>query len=194
MNPLFRKLNLSYIRSSFGVSSFHRTHPQLENLAFAFAWFSDKGFSNKEIVCGLDGYQPEPYRLQKIDVINEVSFWNDSKSTNLLLLSLLASLLPKSDLDWWRKNKGQEVGQFTSTLFPYLEKAYLIGQTAGEILNHLVGKGVEAEICSSLKEAVFRAFENAQIISYSFSPGFASFDMFKIILSEGIRLIRLFSI
>ena len=45
MNPLFRKIEpvvLSEVPSE--VSSFHRTHPQLENLAFAFAWFSDKGF------------------------------------------------------------------------------------------------------------------------------------------------------
>ena len=66
MNPLFRKIE-SIVPSEVpsGVSFFTELTPQLENLAFAFAWFSDKGFSKKEIVAGLDGYQPEPYRLQK---------------------------------------------------------------------------------------------------------------------------------
>ena len=182
MNPLFRKI-VPIVPSEVPseVSSFHRTHPQLENLAFAFAWFSDRGFSKKEIVSGLDGYQPEPYRLQKVAMINEVSFWNDSKSTNLAsVVSACESFTQKVIWIGGGKNKGQEVGEFTSTLFPYLEKAYLIGQTAGEIFQHLVRKGVEAEICSSLKEAVFRAFENAQKLSHIlFSPGFASFDMFK---------------
>ena len=182
MNPYFRKIEpLAPSEIPSEVSAFHRTHPQLENLGFAFAWFLDRGFSKKEIVAGLDGYQPEPHRLQKVDVINQVSFWNDSKSTNLAsVVSACESFTEKVIWIGGGKNKAQEVGEFSSTIFPYLEKAYLIGQTAGEIFHHLVRKGVQAEICHSLKEAVFRAFHNAQKLSHVlFSPGFASFDMFK---------------
>ena len=182
MNPYFRKIEpLAPSEIPSEVSAFHRTHPQLENLGFAFAWFLDRGFSKKEIVAGLDGYQPEPHRLQKVDVINQVSFWNDSKSTNLAsVVSACESFTEKVIWIGGGKNKAQEVGEFSSTIFPYLEKAYLIGQTAGEIFHHLVRKGVQAEICHSLKEAVFLAFHNAQKLSHVlFSPGFASFDMFK---------------
>jgi UDP-N-acetylmuramoylalanine--D-glutamate ligase len=182
LNPLFRKIEpLVPAEVPSEVHSFHRTYPQLENLGFAYAWFLDRGFTKEEIVFGLGGYQPEPHRLQKVGVINDVSFWNDSKSTNLASVVSACESFPKKVI--WiggGKNKGQEVGEFSSIIFPYLDRAYLIGQTAREIFHHLVCKGVQAEICQSLKEAVFRAFQNSQKLSHIlFSPGFASFDMFK---------------
>jgi UDP-N-acetylmuramoylalanine--D-glutamate ligase len=73
----------------------------------------------------LDGYQPEPHRLQKVDVINQVSFWNDSKSTNLAsVVSACESFTEKVIWIGGGKNKAQEVGEFSSARFFHIWKRH----------------------------------------------------------------------
>jgi len=182
INPFFHEVQLlGKAEIPPQINAFHLSHPQVENLGFALAWFLQRGISRSEFFAALEGYQPEPYRLQKVSDINGVKFWNDAKSTNLgSVLSACKSFAKKIIWIGGGKNKGQGLDDFSTAIFPYLEKAFVIGQTGGELCKHLVSKGVQTEICLTLRDAVCRAYQSAQGVSHIlFSPGFASFDMFK---------------
>jgi len=182
INPSFHEVqSLSKSEIPTHINAFHLSRPQIENLGFALAWFLERGISRSEIFTALEGYQPEPYRLQKVSDINGVKFWNDAKSTNLgSVLSACKSFTKKIIWIGGGKNKGQVLDDFSTAIFPHLEKAFVIGQTAGELCKNLVSKGIKTEICLTLRDAVYRAYQSAQGVSnVLFSPGFASFDMFK---------------
>jgi len=163
------------------ISSFHKSVPQRENLAFALRWFKRKEFCEAQFFDALGDYRPYPHRLFKVNEINDISFWNDSKSTNLG--STLAACESFSKKVIWiggGKNKGQEIKKFATALFPYLQGAFLIGETADELSKHLTERNIKTTICRNLKSAVAVAFEFAKKhTDILFSPGFASFDMFS---------------
>jgi len=158
----------------------HTSVPQLENLAFVIAWLRHKGISREQIFESLEGYKLPPHRLEHITQIQNIRFWNDSKSTNLA--STLAACKSFAEKVIWiggGKNKGQELDTFSSSLHPYLQGAFLIGETARELACCLKKRGIKSFVCESLKSAVCQAFSFAkQSTNILFSPGFASFDMF----------------
>jgi UDP-N-acetylmuramoylalanine--D-glutamate ligase len=154
--------------------------PQLENLAFAISWLQCKGVSREQFFDSLKGYKMPSHRLEQIAQIQNIKFWNDSKSTNLA--STIAACKSFAQKVIWiggGKSKGQEIDAFSSNLHPYLQGAFLIGETAGELASNLQQRGIQSVVCESLKSAVCQAFtfakESANIL---FSPGFSSFDMF----------------
>ena len=163
------------------VDPFFKSIPQCENLAFALQWSADFGISHKQFFKALEGYQAEPHRLQKVDDVNQVSFWNDSKSTNLG--SVVAACRSFSEKIIWiggGKNKGQQASDFAKFLKPYLAGAYLIGEMSLPLNQCFVESGIKSTICKSLKDALHLAFESAaRQQKILFSPGFSSFDMFS---------------
>jgi UDP-N-acetylmuramoylalanine--D-glutamate ligase len=162
------------------LNSCLKSIPQLENLAFALNWFENLGVSRSHFFEALDGYQLEPHRLQKVDCVNQVSFWNDSKSTNLA--SVLAACRSFSEKIIWiggGKNKGQEANNFANFLAPFLDRAFLIGEMSFSLNECLARSGIPSISCKSLKDALIQAFQSAtQKQNILFSPGFSSFDMF----------------
>ena len=169
------------------VGTFHQTVPQLENLSFAMSWFEQKGIAKDQFWQALQGYRPHSHRLTKVTEINDISFWNDSKSTNLD--SALAACKSFPNKIVWiggGKNKGQDLKKFCQILGPYLKHAVLIGESADELMKNFSQLGVNAEICESLKMAIFQSYEAArQLNPVLFSPGFASFDMFFSYIERG---------
>ncbi|MEL0099512.1 MAG: UDP-N-acetylmuramoyl-L-alanine--D-glutamate ligase, partial [Opitutae bacterium] len=163
------------------IALFHKSIPQLENLAFAMCWAEKRGITKAEFFQALEGYQPHPHRLQKVTEINGVCFWNDSKSTNLASALAACKTFPTKVI--WiggGKSKGQEIGEFCSSLDPYLHSAFLVGETAEEVAGMLTQRGIRAENCENLKSAIDQAYESAKgCTDILFSPGFASFDMYS---------------
>ena len=85
LNGRFREIKpLTTEELPSNIASFHRSKPQLENLAFAKSWFEQKGVVKGRFFEALDGYIPHPHRLKKVKSVSGVNFWNDSKSTNEL--------------------------------------------------------------------------------------------------------------
>ena len=163
------------------IPSFLRSKPQLENLALALSWFDQKGVGQEQFFKALDGYNPHPHRLKKIKSLNGVNFWNDSKSTNEL--STLAACDSFDDKVIWiggGKSKGHNIDQFVRNIYPRIKGAFLFGETAGELSKKLRKFGIKPKVCENLKDAVIRAYQSAcKFDNVLFSPGFASFDMFK---------------
>ena len=181
LNPDFKVVrSLTKQEIPRNLNSCFKSIPQLENLAFAIQWFDYLGISRNHFFEALDGYQLEPHRLQKIDCVNQVSFWNDSKSTNLA--SVLAACRSFSEKIIWiggGKNKGQDANDFAKFLAPFLYRAYLIGEMSSAVNECLARRGIQSVSCKSLKDALHQAFQSAtHKQNILFSPGFSSFDMF----------------
>jgi len=181
LNPNFKVVrSLTEQEVPHNLNSCLKSIPQLENLAFALQWFEHCGISRYQFFEALDGYQLEPHRLQKVECFDQVSFWNDSKSTNLA--SVLAACRSFSEKIIWiggGKNKGQQANDFAKFLAPYVERAFLIGEMSLTLKECLGKRGIKSTACKSLKDALLQAFQSAtQKQNILFSPGFSSFDMF----------------
>ena len=188
LNPKFTILD-KICRSDLpeNIGFFHQSIPQLENLAFAIKWLASKGVSKTMFFEALQSYEPYPYRLQKVCEINDVSFWNDSKSTNLASTKAACKSFEKKVI--WiggGKEKGEELTNFSDHLSPYLHKAILIGDSARELFKLFNQIGIKVEICETLRTAIQKAYDSAKRYSdILFSPGFASFDMFSNYMERG---------
>jgi UDP-N-acetylmuramoylalanine--D-glutamate ligase len=78
------------------------------------------------------------------------------------------------------RSKGGDLRAFASRIAPHLRQAYLIGETAAEMAEHLRAQAVPVSVCPSLRDAVARAHAAAAAgDAVLLSPGFASFDMFQ---------------
>ena len=163
------------------------TFPQQENIALAFA-FAQKSGINREVFSSIiQTYKAEPSRFSFVDKVNEVSFWNDSKATNLAA-SLAACRNFKKKIIWigGGREKGECLKEFSRELRKYVSHAFLIGESAGKLSCVLESRSISYTFCKSLPEAVNNAFQFAKRGSHIvFSPGFASFDMFKDYLERG---------
>ena len=176
VDPLI-KGQVPYEKDHFLVS-----YPQLENLALSKYWFQQRGMKVDTFFQLAFNYIPERHRLQCIGKDPEgPNFWNDSKSTNLA--SALAACKNFAHSLFWiggGGNKGESVKDFALRLKPYITRAFLYGETGGQLHKELRASGCWSMLCESLKDAVHQSFcfadQNTDIL---FSPGFCSFDQFK---------------
>ncbi len=163
------------------------TFPQQENIALAFAFAQISGINRNDFTSIIQTYEAEPSRFSWVDTVNEVSFWNDSKATNLAA-TLAACRNFKEKIIWigGGREKGECLKEFSRQLRKYVSHAFLIGEGAGKLSCVLEGRSISYTLCKSLPEAVNHAFQFAKRGSHIvFSPGFASFDMFKDYLERG---------
>lgn len=172
---------------------FLQTYPQKQNLSLACAWLKNQGITENLIGDALLDYKPEPHRLSKVCSIDEVDFWNDSKSTNLgSVISACKSFREKIIWIGGGQSKGEDLGQYARCLKPYVSHAFLFGESSISLKNWMSEAGIVSTICKSLSEAISWAFETAQkAVDILFSPGFASFDHFKNYLDRGNSFIQL---
>ena len=137
-------------------------------------------------------YQPEPHRLQKLETIGKATFWNDSKSTNLS--STLSACKNFSGNLFWiggGRKKGGLIEEFAQKIKPFVNRAFLIGET-GETLTRIFKKDqLPATFCESLELAIKKAFSKVtKKTNILFSPGFASFDSFSDYADRGNSFIN----
>ena len=161
--------------------------PQRENYAFVRAFWLSMGLSEEVLRKAAHDYKLSSHRFGHQIKVKGVTFWNDSKATNLG--ATLAALRSFSEPVIWLgggRSKGQSLAPFVEALFPYVRRAYFIGESATALtaLFH-EKKGVAFEK-KTLEEAVYAAFEESggrgNIV---FSPGFASFDLYKNYVDRG---------
>jgi len=171
---------------------FLNTYPQKQNLSLACAWLKNQGIAEDIIVDALLDYKPEPHRLSKVCSIDEVKFWNDSKSTNLgSVISACKSFPAKIIWIGGGQSKGEDLGEYARSLKPYVSHAFLFGESSTSLHQCMTDAGILSTISRSLGEAVSQAYDAAQkAVDILFSPGFASFDHFKNYLERGNSFIQ----
>ncbi len=156
--------------------------PQLENYLLALAYWNTQEYDSKILQKTALNFKPLRHRLAITDEIEGKIFWNDSKGTNFL--ATIEALKRFDHKVLWiggGKFKGGNLEVFVQRIAPYIEEAFLIGQTAESLAKAFEVNCVKALVYPSLNEAVEKAFEKG--LSYKFqnivfSPGFASYGMF----------------
>ena len=157
-------------------------HPQQENYLIARAFWKHMELPEQTLRKAASQFCLPRHRLQRVAEWDGISFWNDSKATNFS--ATLAALKRFGRKVHWIGggcSKGGNLQQFADELSPYLEGAYLIGETADPLFEHLSVRGstfvqTYAGLQNALLAAYMRASKPAVVL---FSPGFASFGQFR---------------
>ena len=130
---------------------------------------------------GLRTFRGLPHRLERVAVRRGVTWYDDSKGTNVgATIAALAGLDRKAVLIAGGEGKGQDFGPLAPAVRARASRVLLIGRDAPLIERVLAATGVPLEHCVSMEAAVRRASECAAPgEAVLLSPACASFDMFR---------------
>ncbi len=137
------------------------------------------GFSRSEIDRGLRSFQPLNHRMQFVQSINGISFYNDSKATNTdSVRYALFTFDQPIRIIMGGSDKGEDFSILTPLLKEKAEKVYITGATSAKMQQAWSGE-VELSAVEDFSECVRLAFRESQpgdIIVLS--PACASYDRF----------------
>ena len=133
------------------------------------------------LAAGLRSFRGLPHRLERVAVRRGVTWYDDSKGTNVgATLAALRGLAQKAVLIAGGDSKGQDFSPLAPAVAEHAARVLLIGRDAARIERALQSAGVPLERCASLGQAVARAAECARAgEAVLLSPACASFDMFR---------------
>lgn len=122
-----------------------------------------------------------PHRVEKVAEVNGVTFYDDSKGTNVgATEAALNGMREKVILIAGGDGKGQDFGPLKSAVAAHARAVVLIGRDGGKIGAAIEGSGVPMLRADSMEGAVSTAFEQAKPgDAVLLSPACASFDMFR---------------
>ena len=161
-------------------------HNALNALA-ALALCRATGLSLAPLLHGLREYHGEPHRVELVTTLAGVTYFDDSKGTNVgatvaALVGLGLQQQGKLVLIAGGEGKGQDFSPLAAPVAQHVRAVLLIGKDAEAIRAALAGhvELVALIDCSSLDDAVERAAVLAQSgDAVLLSPACASFDMFR---------------
>lgn len=146
-----------------------------QNACCAYAACRSLGLAPKLIETGLRSFAGLPHRSQLIGEKDGVRFVNDSKATNVDAAAKALSAF--ANIRWICGGLEKEGGlanlEHASTS---VRKAYVIGREAAAFAMQL---SVDAEVCTTMQEAIARAVKDAQPGDVVLlAPAAASFDQY----------------
>ncbi|WP_201327105.1 UDP-N-acetylmuramoyl-L-alanine--D-glutamate ligase [Thermotomaculum hydrothermale] len=150
----------------------------LYNAAFAISMAHEAGIGLRHCVEKIRSFNPIEHRLEFVDIIRGVYFYNDSKATNFD--SVKKALSSFKNIRWIAGGiyKGGDFEDF----YIYREnikKGYFIGDSAPIFMGKMKGI-IDCEISINIENAIKHAFNEANpgdVILLS--PACSSFDQFK---------------
>lgn len=155
--------------------------PQADNYHLVAAVWRKWHLPEDILVAAAETFRIAPHRLVRVGEVREVSFWNDSKATNFHAAEAAVAGFAQPVI--WiggGRSKGGDLDAFVRRLSPRIDRALVIGEIADSLADQFMAQNASAQVCGSLREATVQALHAArpgqQVV---FSPGFASFDMFK---------------
>ncbi|MEJ8846776.1 UDP-N-acetylmuramoyl-L-alanine--D-glutamate ligase [Variovorax rhizosphaerae] len=157
-------------------------HNALNALA-ALALASAAGCPLGPMLYGLREYRGEPHRVEPVNIVHDVEYFDDSKGTNVG--ATVAALIGlgvdrRIVLILGGEGKGQDFSPLAAPVRQYARAVVLIGRDAPIIEEALAGTGVAVAHAASMEEAVHAAAKRAHPgDAVLLSPACASFDMFK---------------
>ncbi len=125
--------------------------------------------------CGL------PHRMEKVAAINGVTFYDDSKGTNVgATVAALSSMTQNIVLIAGGDGKQQNFSPLKEAIAKHARAVVLIGRDAGRIAAAVDGCGVSLHSAATMEEAVQKSFSLAKAgDAVLMSPACASTDMFR---------------
>jgi|CXWL01.1.fsa_nt_gi UDP-N-acetylmuramoylalanine--D-glutamate ligase len=153
----------------------------LENAMAAALLARALGASPAAIQSGLRSFQPLPHRLTAVGTHDGVTWYDDSKGTNVAAVAASLEGFPDASvhLILGGRNKGADFRYLRDSVSRKAARLYLIGESAADLADAL-GDLVPAEAVGTLDAAVDRAAELALPEQFVLlSPACASFDQFR---------------
>ena len=151
----------------------------VENMMAAAAVGFVCGLSLQSMQQALVRFSGLKHRMELVDEISGITFYNDSKATNVgAVVKSLESLPAPLVLIAGGKDKGGSYAPLQSLLRQKVKLLVLLGE-ARERMRAELGGEVETVMTASLDEAVRTAFSRSEAgDTVLFSPACSSFDMF----------------
>lgn len=152
----------------------------LENVMAAGAAARLAGVSRENIRKAVKAFRAVEHRLEFVDEINGVRFYNDSKATSVdATMKALDSFAGNLWVILGGKDKGSDYTQLRDRLQRKGRAALLIGSAAEKIASHLDG-ALPLVRAETLERAVGEAWKNAKPgDTVLLAPACASFDQFR---------------
>jgi len=140
----------------------------------------------------LEGFSGLPHRMEFVRLLNGVSYYNDSKGTNVgSVVKSLESFPGDITLIAGGKDKGGDYAPLAELVKERVRHLILIGE-ARERIKEALGALTDTRPVDSLEEAVRLAAElTGKGGVVLFSPACSSFDMFKSYTERGERFMTL---
>ena len=151
-----------------------------------------RGIENQVIKETLAGFGGVKHRLQYVDEINHVKFYNDSKSTNILATQKALSGFENSKviLIAGGLDRGNEFDELIPDI-QGLKKMVILGESSARIKRAADKAGVDYIDAESIKDAARKAFDEAQTGDIVLlSPANASWDMYPNFEVRGDEFIK----
>jgi UDP-N-acetylmuramoylalanine--D-glutamate ligase len=139
------------------------------------------GLDYAPIIQALAEFKGLPHRVEWVDEIGGVTFYDDSKGTNVGATEAALKGMPgKVVLIAGGDGKGQDFSPLRAAAAAHARAVVLIGRDAGLIEAALQGAGVSLVRCATLEQAVEKGFALALPgDAVLLSPACASWDMFR---------------
>ncbi|WP_295958265.1 UDP-N-acetylmuramoyl-L-alanine--D-glutamate ligase [Rhodoferax sp.] len=153
------------------------------NALAALALATAAGCTLAPMLYGLREYRGEPHRVESVDTVREIEYFDDSKGTNVG-----ATVAALNGLGAERRivailggeGKGQDFTPLAAPVSRYARAVVLIGRDAPQIRAALADAGVALVDADSMAQAVLLASQRAHPgDAVLMSPACASFDMFN---------------
>jgi UDP-N-acetylmuramoylalanine--D-glutamate ligase len=152
----------------------------LENVLAAVTIAMLAGSEPEQIRKAVSEFRAVEHRLELVATINGVSFYNDSKATNVdATAKALESFPGNIHIILGGKDKGSDYSVLNALLRERAKRAYLIGAAAEKIGSQIQGAAALVR-SGTLERAVRQAFESAKSGDVVLlAPACASFDQFE---------------
>jgi UDP-N-acetylmuramoylalanine--D-glutamate ligase len=152
----------------------------LENVLAAVAMTIVAGCKPEQVQEAVKEFRAVEHRLELVATINGVTFYNDSKATNVdATVKALESFPGNIHIILGGKDKGSDYSVLNPLLRERVKRVYLIGAAAEKIASQIQG-AAELARSGTLDRAVRQAFDTAKpgdIVLLA--PACASFDQFE---------------
>lgn len=152
----------------------------LENVLAAVAMTMVAGCTPQQVRQAVKEFRAVEHRLELVSTINGVTFYNDSKATNVdATMKALESFPANIHIILGGKDKGSDYTALNPLLRERVKRVYLIGAAADKIASH-VQNSTAVVRSGTLERAVRQAFEAAKPGDVVLlAPACASFDQFE---------------
>jgi UDP-N-acetylmuramoylalanine--D-glutamate ligase len=129
---------------------------------------------------GIDGFKGLPHRIELIDTIGGVAFYNDSKATNIdAAIKSITSFSRPVVLIAGGRHKGSDYRPLVDAAKGRVKDAVFIGESSTLLATAFNGTIPWSEV-RTLDDAVYRAYDRAQEGDVVLlAPACSSFDMFR---------------
>ncbi len=148
-----------------------------------------RGVDRDAVVSGLQTFRGVAHRLELIDVVDGVSYVNDSKATNVAsTIVALRSYAGGIHLIAGGRGKHQDFSSLAPLVAERCAAVYLIGEARAELFDALRASGVPLHDAGDLEHAVSAAHAAARSGEVVLlSPACASYDQFTNFEARGER-------